>query len=59
VIFKSSGIPINEKLAPYQDKITSQVQLFFDNYDGKVIAVTATKGKSTIASLIYHVLKNA
>jgi UDP-N-acetylmuramoylalanine--D-glutamate ligase len=37
----------------------TQVQLFFDNYPGKVIAVTASKGKSTITSLIYALLKNA
>ncbi|MBU0626821.1 hypothetical protein KKG31_03380 [Patescibacteria group bacterium] len=32
VIFKSAGIPINEKLVPYQDKIITQAQFFFDNY---------------------------
>lgn len=59
VIFKSSGIPISEELLPHQDKILTQVQLFFDNYQGKVIAVTASKGKSTMVSLTYALLKNA
>jgi UDP-N-acetylmuramoylalanine--D-glutamate ligase len=59
IIFKSSGIPVSEELIPYQDKIVTQVQLFFDNYHGKVIAVTASKGKSTIVSLIYSLLNNA
>lgn len=59
IIFKSSGVPVTEQLLPYENKIVTQVQLFFDNYPGKVIAVTASKGKSTITSLIYALLKNA
>lgn len=59
IIFKSAGVPITEQLLPYQDKIVTQVQFFFDNYPGKVIAVTASKGKSTIVSLIYLLLRNA
>lgn len=59
IIFKSSGVPITEQMLPYQDKIVTQVQLFFDTYPGKVIAVTASKGKSTITSLIYSLLRNA
>ena len=59
IIFKSSGVPITPELLPYKDKITSQVQLFFDSYPGKVIAVTASKGKSTISSLAYDLLIKA
>lgn len=59
IIFKSSGVPIAQELLPYKDKIITQVQLFFDTYPGKVIAVTASKGKSTISSLIYTLLINA
>jgi UDP-N-acetylmuramoylalanine--D-glutamate ligase len=59
VIFKSSGIPLSEELIPHQEKIMTQVQVFFDNYPGKVIAVTASKGKSTIVSLVHALLKNA
>jgi len=43
IILKSSGVAINEKLLPYKDQIITQIQLFFDNYHGKVIAITATK----------------
>ncbi|MEI8091416.1 MAG: hypothetical protein WCG98_04175 [bacterium] len=59
IIFKSSGVPITEQLLPCKDKIVTQVQIFFDTYPGKVIAVTASKGKSTITSIIYMLLKNA
>ncbi len=59
IIFKSSGVPISPELFPYQEKLISQVQLFFDTYPGKVIAVTASKWKSTISSLIYALLLRA
>lgn len=59
IIFKSSGVPLTEELIRYKEKIVTQVQIFFDTYPGKVIAVTASKGKSTMTSLIYMLLKNA
>lgn len=59
IIFKSAWIPMNKKLSLHKDKIITQVQFFFDNYKGKIIAVTATKGKSTMVSLIFHILKDA
>ena len=59
IIFKSSGVPLTDELIQYKEKIVTQVQIFFDTYPGKVIAVTASKGKSTMTSLIYTLLKNA
>jgi UDP-N-acetylmuramoylalanine--D-glutamate ligase len=41
------------------DKVVTQVQFFFDHYKGKVIAITASKGKTTMSSLAYELLKNA
>ncbi len=60
LIVKTPGISLyNDKIYPYRDKITSQAQLFFDYYQGKIIAVSGTKGKSTTATLIYETLKRA
>ena len=60
LIIKTPGISIyNDKIYPYKHKITSQAQIFFDYYQGKIIAVSGTKGKSTTATLIYETLHNA
>lgn len=60
LIIKTPGISLyHEKIYPYRDKITSQAQIFFDYYQGKIIAVSWTKGKSTTATLIYETIKNA
>ena len=59
VIFKSAGVPYSPELLRYQDKILTQMQFFFGNYQGKVIAITGSKGKSTMTSLIFSLLKNA
>lgn len=59
-IFKSPGIcPFQEKLEPYRDKFISQTQIFFDNYDWKVIGITGTKWKSTVSTLLYRCLAQA
>lgn len=48
-----------ENLALLTPKLTSQTQYFFDQYKWMVIWVTGTKGKSTISTLIYLMLKEA
>ncbi len=59
-IIKTPGItPFQEKLEPYRGKFISQTSIFFANYTWKVIAITGTKGKSTISTLLYECLKEA
>ena len=59
LIIKSPGI--NFKYVDYEvfeNKITSQIDLFLRFSICKTIGVTGTKGKSTTSSLLYHVISN-
>ena len=60
LIFKSPGISFN-RLDYYveNEKITSQTNLFLEFFHEQVVGVTGTKGKSTTASLIYHILSHS
>ncbi len=58
LIFKTPWFsPYNPKIIPYKDKLTSQVEIFFNNYKGKVIWITWTKWKSTTSTIAYKTLK--
>lgn len=60
VVFKTPGIK-PEKVhleTPETQRVTSQADLFFELFGSQIIAVTGTKGKSTTAHLIAHVLRH-
>ena len=58
IIIKSPGISfLNHDTSSFEEKITSQTDLFLMAYSSQVIGVTGTKGKSTTSSLLFHILK--
>ena len=59
VVFKSPGIVLEKPFDSYKALITSQAEVFMSVYGRQCIGVTGTKGKSTTATLLYHVLRRA
>ena len=57
MVFKSPGIVLNKQPKELKCLITSETQVFFEVYREQIIGITGTKGKSTVTSLIYHILK--
>ena len=55
IVFKSPGIVLDKNTDI--SKISSQMQVFTEYYREQITGVTGTKGKSTTASLLYHILK--
>ena len=37
--------------------ITSEMEIFFDIFPGKIIGITGSDGKTTVSTLIYEMLK--
>ena len=59
VLILSPGIfPFKKEFKNFKGKILTPTQIFFENFKGKIIGISGTKGKGTVATLIYKVLKN-
>ena len=56
MIIKSPGISLKQMPDVDFSKFTSHTELFFRFYRDQIIGVTGTKGKSTTASLICHII---
>ncbi len=56
MVIKSPGIPMRNMATDHCTLTTSLTDLFLQVYGDKTIGVTGTKGKSTTASLIHHLL---
>lgn len=59
IVFKSPGIVLDKQPKELRCLITSETQVFFEVYREQIIGITGTKGKSTVSSLIYHILKES
>ncbi|MCC8164439.1 MAG: UDP-N-acetylmuramoyl-L-alanine--D-glutamate ligase [Lachnospiraceae bacterium] len=59
LVFKSPGIVLPEDPSSYRCRVTSQMELFLEEYGARTIGVTGTKGKSTTTTLLYHILQEA
>lgn len=59
LVFKSPGIVLEKQPDELNCTITSETQVFFEVYREQIIGITGTKGKSTVTSLIYHILKES
>lgn len=58
LVMKSPGVRINHLEPPVPESIViSQTSLFLERYSSQIIGITGTKGKSTTASLIHHILQ--
>ncbi|MCD7811684.1 MAG: UDP-N-acetylmuramoyl-L-alanine--D-glutamate ligase, partial [Ruminococcus sp.] len=55
LVFKSPGIVMTNT----DCNITSETQVFFEFFRSQIIGITGTKGKSTVSSLIYHILRES
>lgn len=57
VVYKSPGIPTHKLVVGPQTTITNLTNDALEMVGEKSIGITGTKGKSTVASLVHHVLK--
>ena len=60
LVYKTPGIPTRKLiLNSSHTHVTTYMDLVLEKVRGRAIGVTGTKGKSTVSSLIYHILTHA
>ncbi len=63
VIVKSPGIPnesvVIKELKSRRKRVVGEIEFAFDFFDGRIIGVTGSNGKSTVSSLIHHCMTMA
>jgi UDP-N-acetylmuramoylalanine--D-glutamate ligase len=63
LVVKSPGIPNNSDVVTFLEgkdiKVISEIEFGYLHYNGKILAITGSNGKTTTAGLLYHVLKEA
>ncbi len=57
LVFKSPGIVLPRDPSEYSCRFTSQMEVFLTAYREQIIGITGTKGKSTVTTMLYHILK--
>lgn len=63
VIFRSPGVPYTlpqiQRAIKSGVKFSSATKLFFEHFHGRIIGITGSKGKGTVATLLYRILRRA
>ncbi|MFP4509047.1 MAG: UDP-N-acetylmuramoyl-L-alanine--D-glutamate ligase [Spirochaetota bacterium] len=55
-VVKNPAVPRHAPILGHAREIRSDISLFFERWSGPCIAVTGSKGKSTVSSMIHHAL---
>jgi UDP-N-acetylmuramoylalanine--D-glutamate ligase len=57
LIIKNPAVKADSPYLKKTKEVKTDIQIFFDLFEGEIIGITGTKGKSTAATLIYNLLK--
>lgn len=57
IIVKNPAVPANSPFLVGRTNIETDITLFLQSTDASIIAVTGSKGKSTVVSILYHILR--
>lgn len=58
LIFRSPGIPyLKKEFDPVRKKLTSATKYFFEKCPCPIVGITGTKGKGTVSTLLFEILK--